>query len=313
MTNLQSSLWGVNYLLVAVLGYMLSVTVSLVLERALDAPSRVSAGADFGQTPRKTFTAYKAFLDGNMFQARRSALPIADSFPDGSGGDMSDPLPGLNVLPITLAGVFVAGSNSFAIVGDTTSNRENLYRLGDCMPKVSDQANTDCAPNQGKLMRVTTDRIIALKDNRHYFFEIAKSEFTLAGSSAPAGGGSVAAGGGGESYPATRSGNTTAMNIPNQDVDKAFSNFADVLKQARVIPHVENGVAKGFQIFQIKPDSIYQKLGLQDNDVISSVNGQPITTADQALRLFQMFRNEKQIELDVNRGGQNMRFSYTIH
>ncbi len=47
-------------------------------------------------------------------------------------------------------------------------------------------------------------------------------------------------------------------------------------------------------------------------DVIKSVNGEPISSADQALRLLTMFRNEKEITLDLERANEELQLNYII-
>ncbi len=101
------------------------------------------------------------------------------------------------------------------------------------------------------------------------------------------------------------------MDVPSQEVAKAFENFSEVLKQARVVPY-SGEAGQGFQIRSIRPGSIFQRIGLNNFDVIQSVNGQPITTADQAVGLLTMFRNEKEISLEILRRNQPLTLNYSI-
>jgi general secretion pathway protein C len=101
------------------------------------------------------------------------------------------------------------------------------------------------------------------------------------------------------------------VRVPNGEVEKAFENFSDVLKQARVVPFSTDS-GSGFQIRNIRPGSIFQRIGLNNFDVIRAVNGDPITTADQALRLLTMFRNEKEITLDLQRRNEDIQLNYII-
>ncbi|MCZ6748224.1 MAG: PDZ domain-containing protein, partial [SAR324 cluster bacterium] len=78
------------------------------------------------------------------------------------------------------------------------------------------------------------------------------------------------------------------------------------------VPIIENGEPQGFQLRKIKAGSIFQRLGLRNNDLIQGVNGESLTTADQALRLFTVFRNEREIVLDIVRNDQPIQLAYTI-
>jgi len=115
----------------------------------------------------------------------------------------------------------------------------------------------------------------------------------------------------GAPFPMTQEGNRIAVSVPSGEVEKAFENFAEVMKQARVVPYSGDGV-QGFQIRNIQPGSIFQRIGLRNFDVIKSVNGESITTADQALRLMTAFRNETNIDLELKRRNQDISLGYSI-
>lgn len=102
------------------------------------------------------------------------------------------------------------------------------------------------------------------------------------------------------------------MRIPNVEVEKAFENFAGIVNQARVVPYMVNGAPQGFQIRKIVPGSIFERLGLTNGDIIKSVNGESLTTADKALRLFTVFRNEREINLEIERGSKPIVLSYIV-
>jgi general secretion pathway protein C len=114
------------------------------------------------------------------------------------------------------------------------------------------------------------------------------------------------------SFSSTTQGNTIEMRIPNVEVEKAFENFAGIVNQARVVPYMVNGAPQGFQIRKIVPGSIFERLGLTNGDIIKSVNGESLTTADKALRLFTVFRNEREINLEIERGSKPIVLSYIV-
>lgn len=74
----------------------------------------------------------------------------------------------------------------------------------------------------------------------------------------------------------------------------------EFLKQATMVPS-NNG---GFVVRQMQPGSLYQKLGLRTGDVIKSINGQPLNTADDAMRLYQQVANINSVQIEVLRGGK---------
>ncbi len=83
----------------------------------------------------------------------------------------------------------------------------------------------------------------------------------------------------------------------------------DFLRQATVVP-VNGG---GFQVRQIQAGSIYQKLGLHSGDVIKSINGQPVRTAEDAIRLYQQLPTLNSVQMEIVRNGspQNLYYQFT--
>ncbi len=88
--------------------------------------------------------------------------------------------------------------------------------------------------------------------------------------------------------------------------------FTKVLQDAKATPNMVNGQIKGFRLTRIREDSIYQKAGLQNDDVVMEINGVPLNNAASAIRLLQGLRNENEIEVIVDRGGSQIPMSLSI-
>ncbi|MDH4120268.1 MAG: PDZ domain-containing protein [Deltaproteobacteria bacterium] len=290
--------------MLAMLGYQSGVSAGLTARAALGVGGGGPARPAHSVQVHKTFADYKSMLDANPMALRRSPLPEAGLFPMETTGTVGDPLPGTGVLNIRLAGVYIAGSSSMAIVADTATQREKVFRLEECMPNSSDSPITICGAGMGKLIEVRSDRIVVLKDDRYYSFEMEGGRPSTGGSSRSNAGAGIQISG---------SGNQRGVSVPRAEVDLALgANFAQLMKDARVFPVIENGLPQGFQIRQIVPGSLYEKLGLQNEDIIKAVNGQQITTMEQSMKMFQIMRNESNIQLEITRGGQPMSLSYQI-
>jgi general secretion pathway protein C len=74
----------------------------------------------------------------------------------------------------------------------------------------------------------------------------------------------------------------------------------DFLRQATIIPSKSGG----FQVQQLQAGSLYEKLGLRAGDVIKAVNGQPVNSAEDAMRLYQQIPNIGAVQLEITRGGK---------
>ena len=90
------------------------------------------------------------------------------------------------------------------------------------------------------------------------------------------------------------------------------TDFTKVLQDAKASPNMVDGELKGFKLTRIRKDSIYEKAGFQNMDVVEEVNGVPLTDTGQAIRLLQSLRNEKEIDVRITRGGTPMTFTLSI-
>lgn len=104
----------------------------------------------------------------------------------------------------------------------------------------------------------------------------------------------------------------TEVKIDRSAVDKALANFSKVLTDARCVPNMQNGRPFGFKCFQIVPGSIYDQLGLKNNDVICEINGEPLNNPAQAMSMFQKLQSARKIELCIVTNGKRRDVTYEI-
>lgn len=102
----------------------------------------------------------------------------------------------------------------------------------------------------------------------------------------------------------SKDGNITA---DRRWVDKALtSDFAKTLQDAKASPNLVNGEVKGFVLTRIRPDSVYEKMGFQDGDVVETINGIDLNDAARAIQTLNSLKQENSIELSVKRNGVTM-------
>lgn len=99
--------------------------------------------------------------------------------------------------------------------------------------------------------------------------------------------------------------------IPRVEVDKALANLAKIYTDIRAVPYFKNGKADGFKLINVKPGSLFEKLGLRRGDILRSING---TTLDiqSGLQTFNTLKNESSFTLEIERRGVEQSFSYQI-
>jgi general secretion pathway protein C len=103
----------------------------------------------------------------------------------------------------------------------------------------------------------------------------------------------------------------TRFSLERSEVDGLKNNLNQILTQARAVPVFENGAPAGFKLFQIVPGSIFEKLGLHNEDVLVGVNGEPVDAA-KAFNMLSQLSEINYLELNVKRGGKLMTMSYDI-
>ena len=77
-----------------------------------------------------------------------------------------------------------------------------------------------------------------------------------------------------------------------------------ILMQATAEPHIVNGQIQGFKFSEIDDASIFKKSGLQNNDIVTSINDHKLTNVGAAIQLLNSLRGSEEVEFDIIRGNQ---------
>lgn len=104
--------------------------------------------------------------------------------------------------------------------------------------------------------------------------------------------------------------------IEKSAIDEALGDLNSIITQARVIPNYTGSGADrtidGFRIYRIKPGSIFQALGLQNGDVIKSINGEIMNNVETGLSLLSELRNQTKFNLAIERRRNPMEMNYEV-
>jgi len=92
-----------------------------------------------------------------------------------------------------------------------------------------------------------------------------------------------------------------------------LKDMSKLLVQVRAVPNKsKDGSINGFKLFQIHKGSIYEKIGLKNQDIIKRVNGQDINSAEKGLALFSSIKNDSRFVVDLERNNSNKTLSIEI-
>ena len=96
-------------------------------------------------------------------------------------------------------------------------------------------------------------------------------------------------------------------------VNENFNNFESIMNQAVVRPFMNKGVQEGYIISNIVPNSLYDKAGLQNGDVIIDVNNNRMQNANDILQVLNSIPSGGSIELNIKRNGKTETINYSFN
>ena len=260
--------------------------------------------------PEATVTFDQSVVDQIL---RRNIFNSDGKLDDEKGAAKSGEEFAITDLPVHVIGIIYGGDpyTGIALVENTTKKSSNSFLVGD-------QVEADAT-----LERIEIDRIVLLRaDGRKEIAILDRQDIVR--SSRKKGIARAKGGAGGERGFATeppgesfkepgfdRKGGNIEMSLDYKN--KLLStDFAQVLQDAKATPNVVDGELKGFRLDRVRSDSIYQKAGLQNGDVVEEINGIPLTDTAQAIKLLQSLRNEADIEVRFSRGGAKQNLNMKV-
>jgi len=209
----------------------------------------------------------------------------------GQGGVSPETLP-LTSLNLVLTGVMVRGADSFALIKINGGDEEPI-RVG--------QEITAGA----RLHAVYPDRIVLSRSGSYESLVLKESGPSLAP-------GSVVSG-----APSTVDLNRAIRRQGNQftvDRESMLQQMQrpEFLSQAMVVPNPGGG----FLVREVQAGGMYDKLGVRVGDVIRSVNGQPVNTMDDVMKIYQQLgglNNASSVSIEVMRSGRSENLNYQLN
>jgi type II secretory pathway component PulC len=92
----------------------------------------------------------------------------------------------------------------------------------------------------------------------------------------------------------------------------AGPSLSKILMQAAAIPQYTDGELRGFGLFEIEKDSIYETAGFINGDVILAINGQHLNNVGQAIKILHSLKTENEVEVQLLRDGVERKLLFQI-
>ena len=180
---------------------------------------------------------------------------------------------------------------AYAVIEDTKTRQQNLYRTGDSIQN----ATVKMILREKVVLRVNeSDEILTME-------EIAKGKGSRSS--------------GKQSRQAARlpvSSYTRKITLNRASIENALENIGQLMDQATIRPHIEDGRPAGIAITGIRPNAIFRKMRLRNGDVITGVNGRSIESVEDAISVFEDLTTSSEIKVDIKRRGRNQTLDYKI-
>jgi general secretion pathway protein C len=100
--------------------------------------------------------------------------------------------------------------------------------------------------------------------------------------------------------------------VQHSTLDALLGNMGALSRAARIVPETRDGKSVGFRLFSVKPDGPFGKIGLQNGDVISAINGLEMTSPDKALEVYTKLKTANHLSVGLERNGQKITEDYNI-
>ena len=188
------------------------------------------------------------------------------------------------MMDFDLKGTVACNSSFGFIVVEERGKKQKLYRLGD---KIGSH----------KLVKITRNTATLKNGEREITLKIKE---TVQGSLLP-------------NAPGPGRGAAPPRFNPNmKSINDNLNNLSSIMNQAVVRPVMNKGVQEGYIITNIAPNSLYEKVGLQNGDVIIDVNNNHMQNANDILQVLNSMQSGGSLDMNIKRRGKNETINYSI-
>jgi general secretion pathway protein C len=301
---LRKYLWVIDLLVVVICAVFSARATATVIETKLarSAPPPKPVAHLAAATTQTVYTKdYEEILKRNVFCS--TCPPILPPPPSADVGPVAEPQPQRTTLPISLLAIMFAPAPvdprwSMAIIRDNEQKSAGPYSIGG---KIRDATITDISET-----RVDFD-VAGRKEYMELFDKGPAPVAAAPAAAAPAADPLTA-----ELERGIKKTGENNYEVQRGTVDSLLGNMSALSRAARIVPEIKDGRAAGFRLFSVRPDGPFAKIGLQNGDVISAINGIEMNSPDQALMVYTKLKSASHLSVGVERNGQKLTKEYNI-
>lgn len=306
-TLLRKYLWVLDIAVIAICAVFSARATATVVEAQLakSAPPPKVAPRVAAAAPQTVYSKdYEETLKRNVFCS--TCPPIIKPIEPDVNKPPEIPQPQRTSLPLSLLAIMFAPPPadprwSMAIIRDTDQKSSGAYKIGDTV-------------RGAKITDITDVRVDLDVSGRQEYLELfdkgpaPQPQAAAAPAPAAPSGDPLTA----EMQKGIKKTGEHNYEVQRGTVDSLLGNMSALSRAARIVPELKDGRAAGFRLFSVRPDGPFALIGLQNGDVISSINGLEMNSPDQALMVYTKLKSASHLSVGLERNGQKITKEYNI-
>ena len=103
------------------------------------------------------------------------------------------------------------------------------------------------------------------------------------------------------------------VSVKRKELAFYAKNFDAIWQNIKIQEIMDGKKLKGFEVGWIKQGSVFAKLGLQEGDIITGINGKPFNSVAEAFKLYQNLGEIDNITIEIKRNNQERQLDYAIY
>lgn len=305
-TLLRKHLWAIDLVVIALCMIFAARATATVIESVLVRSAPVAKRAARAAAPAGQTTVYSKqiedILKRNVFCS--TCPPIIPVAPAPGTAAPVDNSPQRTTMPLKLLAVMYSPSDtrwSMAIIRDTDQHSAGPYGIGSKL-------------REATITEIEVDRVFMDVNGRREYLDLLDKAppptapaVAAVAPSAPSSDPLSA-----ELDKGIKKTGEHNYEVQRATVDSLLGNMSMLSRSARIVPEIRDGKAAGFRLFSVRPDGPFAKIGLQNGDVISAINGLEMTSPDKALEVYTKLKSASHLSVGLERNGQKISKEYNI-
>ncbi len=289
--------WIINFLFIFAVAWLSAHLVIIIIkDRLTNFPvPLIAQGGSQLPAPEIPYQKYSLVLERNIFNPSEKGLPLlplgeAKTMEKSAGSEIRPPV---SLTHFRLLGTITGPKNyAYAIFQEEGSKKQKVYQLHEKI-------------GEGEIISISRGQVVIKTKEKLETLVIApKSEKAAPQPARPIASAPK------EDMVRRLSANHFLVN--REDVMASVGNINQFMTQARFRPYFAMGRPAGYIVSEIVPGSLFEKIGLRNNDIVKKVNGQMINQPEEVFQAYSQLLRDAQIEVEIERGGRTEIFKYEI-